>query len=358
MLGDKFSLCSLHVSSLPVDLSPQMREAQSMNFARNIKSRTLKSCLAGLAVVCCGLSAHAQSQFDLRGGGAGLQLDPAPNAPVPAPAPSANVQDGSGVLNLSAVFGADARRIASGLVWNVFSEGVEGKSTLVAQSNEAAPIFVLPAGDYVVHVGYGLAGAVRRVTIEAGRQIADRVPLNAGGLRLVGTLGESRIPPERVSVSIYVPEGANPQGKLVAKDVRPAQLVRLPEGTYHVVSTYLEAATGGLSPAPTNSVVEADVRIQPGRTTEATLRHKAAQLTLKLVNAPGGEALANTSFTILTPGGDVIREMIGAFPSLVLAEGEYVAIARRDGGAYQGTFSVRSGRDRDVEIMARDPLRE
>ncbi len=338
-----------------------MREAQSMNFAQTLKSVTLKFCLAGLTMACCGLSAHAQSQFDLRGGGAGLQFDPqsgAASAPVPAPAPSANVQDGSGVLNLSAVFGADARRIASGLVWNVFSEGVEGSSTLAAQSNEASPIFVLPAGDYVLHVGYGLAGAVRRVTIEAGRQITDRVPLNAGGLRLVGTLGESRIPPERVAVSIYVPEGANPQGKLVARDVRSAQLVRLPEGTYHVVSTYLEAATGGLSPAPTNSVVEADVRIQPGRTTEATLRHKAAQMTLKLVNAPGGEALANTSFTILTPGGDVIREMIGAFPSLVLAEGEYVAIARRDGGAYQGTFSVRSGRDRDVEIMARDPLRE
>ncbi len=81
-------------------------------------------------------------------------------------------------------------------------------------------------------------------------------------------------------------------------------------------------------------------------------------MTLKLVNAPGGEALANTSFTVLTPGGDVIREMIGAFPSLVLAEGEYVAIARRDGRTYQGTFAVRSGRDRDVEILARETPRQ
>lgn len=313
--------------------------------------------IVGAILVCSGgLAARAQSQFDLRGGGAGLQFEPTQQPP--APPPSVSVQDGSGVLNLSAVFGADARRIAVGLVWNVFREGVEGQNTLVAQSNEAAPIFVLPAGDYVVHVGYGLAGAVRRLSVESGRQVADRVPLNAGGLRVVAMLGESRIPAERISASVYVPEGANPQGKLVAKDLRAAQLLRLPEGTYHIVSTYLEAATGGLSPAPTNSVVEADVRIQPGRTTEATLRHRAALMTLKLVNVAGGEALANTSFTILTPGGDVIREMIGAFPSIVLAEGEYMAIARRDGGAYQGAFSVRSGRDRDVEIMARDPLRQ
>ena len=155
-----------------------------------------------------------------------------------------------------------------------------------------------------------------------------------------------------------MPEGANPQGKLVARDVRPGQLVRLPEGVYHIISTYYEAPPAGVAPAPTNSVVEADVRIQPGRTTEATLRHRAAQITLKLVNAAGGEALANTSFTVLTPGGDVLREMIGAFPTLILAEGEYVAIARRDGRTYQGAFSVRTGRDRDVEILAREAARE
>ena len=170
-------------------------------------------------------------------------------------------------------------------------------------------------------------------------------------------LGDQRISQERLSVSVFVPEGANPQGKLVARDVKAERLLRLPEGTYHIISTYLEPPTAGLSAAPTNSIVDADVRIQPGKTTEATLRHRAALMTLKLVNAPGGEALANTSFTVLTPGGDVIREMIGAFPSVVLAEGEYVAIARRDGRTYQGAFTVRSARDRDVEILAREAPR-
>ena len=77
-------------------------------------------------------------------------------------------------------------------------------------------------------------------------------------------------------------------------------------------------------------------------------------LTLKLVNKPGGEALANTTFTVLTPGGDVIRELMGAFPSLVLAEGEYAVIARHDGKTYQSTFEVQTGMDRDVEVVAQE----
>ena len=98
----------------------------------------------------------------------------------------------------------------------------------------------------------------------------------------------------------------------------------------------------------------ADLRVPAGKLIEATLRHRAATITLKLVNAPGGEALANTSFSVLTPGGDVIRELIGAFPSLVLAEGEYVAIARHDGKTFQNTFKVQSTKDADVEILPKE----
>ncbi len=44
--------------------------------------------------------------------------------------------------------------------------------------------------------------------------------------------------------------------------------------------------------------------------------------------------------------------MIGAFPSLILAEGEYVAIARHANKTYQTTFKVASTDDRDVEVLA------
>lgn len=277
------------------------------------------------------------------------------NAPFASPF-SAPV---SGVLSLSAAFSAEAPRITAGLSWRVFNAapGDDGRHTLVARSSEPTPVFSLPTGDYLVHTSYGLVGSVRRISVSGGAQ-SERIVLNAGGLRITGMLGDVRLASERVSIAIFVPEGNNPQGKLVARDVRADQVVRLPEGPYHIISTYMDTLAPGAPPSPTNSVVDADVRIEAGRLTEATLRHRAAQITLKLVNAPGGEALANTAFTILTPGGDVIREMIGAFPSIPLAEGEYVAIARRDGRTYQGAFQVRTGRDRDVEILARDTPQE
>jgi hypothetical protein len=93
--------------------------------------------------------------------------------------------------------------------------------------------------------------------------------------------------------------------------------------------------------------------VESGKLTDVVLRHHAAVITLKLVRASGAEAIANTSFTILTPGGDVIRELAGAYPSLVLADGEYIVIARQDKATFQSSFTVNPGRDQDAEIIAR-----
>ncbi|MGL5734711.1 MAG: hypothetical protein ACRCYS_07585, partial [Beijerinckiaceae bacterium] len=93
------------------------------------------------------------------------------------------------------------------------------------------------------------------------------------------------------------------------------------------------------------------IKVESGKLTEATMNHRAATVTLKLVTAPGGEALAGTAFSVLTPGGDVIRELIGAYPNMILAEGEYVAIARHQGKVYQRQFKVDSGLDRDIEVL-------
>ncbi len=283
-----------------------------------------------------------------------------PTQETPAPAPPSSVE-GLSTLRLAATLGAnDQQPVRSGVVWRVFEERAQpdGSHKLVAQSEEATPTLPLPDGSYVVHAAYGLAGVTRRVVIE-GRNVIERVPLNAGGLKLIDKLGETKIPAQRLSISIYVPERGNSEAKLVLANAKADDVICLPEGSYHVVSTLLDtgqSAQGGAN--ATNSVVTADLKVPAGKLIEATLRHRAATMTLKLVKQPGGEALANTSFSVLTPGGDVIRELIGAFPSLVLAEGEYVAIARHEGKTYQGAFKVQSTKDADVEIVMRDQANE
>ena len=262
--------------------------------------------------------------------------------------------DGHGVLHLSATLAGDTNPLKSGTRWSVFDERTEadGGHRLVAQSNDPQPTFSLLNGAYVVHASYGFASQMKRVVL-ADKAISERVSLNAGALEVQGFLGEAPITPDKLALSVYVPEHGNPQAKLVVANARPGQILRLPEGMYHIVSTYLDTVgVGSLVPVSnTNSVVNADLRVQAGKLITATVRHRAAVLTLKLVNTPGGEALANTSFTILTPGGDVIRELIGAFPSLVLAEGDYIGIARHSGKTYQSEFKVESAIDRDIEIQ-------
>jgi hypothetical protein len=279
-----------------------------------------------------------------------------PRATTPGPLP---VESGRGTLYLSALLAAgDTQPVRAGLKWRIFDEAAEadGSHKLVAESKDAAPAMPLPEGTYIVHAALGLAGATKRVRINA-EPVSERLVLNAGALRITGLLGDQAINPSKLRISIYVPERGNSEAKLVVANAKASEPIGLPEGIYHVVSTLLDVTGPGAlaqsNATTTNSVINADLRVQAGKLTDASLRHRAAVMTLKLVSNPGGEALANTAFTILTPGGDVIRELIGAFPSLVLAEGEYVAIARHDSKTYQTLFKVVSTLDHDVEIIAK-----
>ena len=283
---------------------------------------------------------------------AGSPVQPASPGPNSA---SHVIETKHGTVHLAATLTSDGPVMRAGLQWRVFADmaGGDGSHKVVAQSADPQPAFDLPNGSYIVHATFGYASTMKRIAV-ADTGSSERLALNAGAIEVDGTLGDAAIPAERLSLAIYVPDHNNPEAKLVVADAKPGQVICLPEGSYHIVSTYLDTeGVGSLTPvSDTNSMVGADLRVQAGKVLQATVKHRAAMETLKLVNAPGGEALANTSFTILTPGGDVIRELIGAFPSLVLAEGDYVAIARHDGRTFQSEFKVQSALDRDVEIIA------
>jgi hypothetical protein len=263
-------------------------------------------------------------------------------AQAPAPA-QPGAQPSRGTLSLSASLAGRGLPIRSGITWRVFEDRGDGTvPTLVARSDEATPRLPLEPGSYIVHAAYGFASDSRRVSFQWSDR-EERLTISAGALKLKGAVGDSPIPPAQLSFAIYVPIGNDAEGRLVARGVRGDEVVRLPEGTYHVVSSY----------GDTNAIMRADLKVEAGQVTEATLNHRAATVTLKLVANAGGEAFAGTAFSVLTPGGDVIREAIGAFPSLTLAEGEYVLIARHDGQVHTREFKVESGLNRDIEVLAK-----
>lgn len=82
----------------------------------------------------------------------------------------------------------------------------------------------------------------------------------------------------------------------------------------------------------------------PGKLSDITLTEKVAKITLKLVSNEGG-VIADTRWSILTQAGDLVTSGVGAFPSFVLAEGDYTVIANHEDGQFRGSsvsFPVRT----------------
>ncbi|MBI5264463.1 MAG: hypothetical protein HY852_21925 [Bradyrhizobium sp.] len=272
-------------------------------------------------------------------------LAPPSVATVPPPAPIGAAAPGQAVLSLSARYGKDLPPITSGLVWRVFADRPDETGTfkMIREDRTATPNIVLSPGNYVVHVAFGLVSAVRAVSLKSETDRESFV-LPAGGLRIEGRVGTSKIPQNQISFTIYKGSQfeAGERAALVP-NVAAGDVVLLPEGTYYINSNYGDA----------NSVVRSDIRVQAGKLTDVTITHRAAVITLKLVSEKGGEALANTAWSVITPGGDVIKESIGAFPRVVLSEGEYRAIAKNEGKVHERSFNVVNGVDGEVEVVAR-----
>src|SRR5213595_1721180 len=121
--------------------------------------------------------------------------------PVVAP-PGAST--GQAVLSLTARYGKDLPVITNGLVWRVFSDRPDETGTfkLVREERGATPNIVLPPGSYVVHVALGLVSAVRAVTLKSETDRQSFL-LPAGGLRIEGRVGASKIPQNQISFAIY-----------------------------------------------------------------------------------------------------------------------------------------------------------
>ncbi|HEX7882776.1 MAG TPA: hypothetical protein VF499_08565 [Afipia sp.] len=259
--------------------------------------------------------------------------------PQPAQTPA------QGVLALTARFGKDLPPVSGGVVWRVYSDkpDASGAFQLVREDRTATPNIVLAPGGYVVHASLGLVSAVRPVTLR-NDTVREQFDLPAGGLRIEGRVGTSKIPQGQITFSIY--KGSQfevGERAPLAQNVAAGDVLLVPEGIYYIISNYGDA----------NSVVRSDIRVQAGKLTDVTVTHRAAVITLKLVSDKGGEALANTAWSVITPAGDVIKEYNGAFPKVILSEGEYRVIAKNEGKVFERPFNVSNGVDGEIEVLAR-----
>lgn len=270
---------------------------------------------------------------------------PVPYAPSLEGTPAVPAPERQRDLVLEARLVADGPPLANGVTWRVFGSrpGPDGQLVLVATAEGGSTTVQLASGDYLIHAAFGRAGATKRVSIADGDKMESLV-LDAGGLKLDAIVGDNEtVPAEHLAFDI-LREDDNGELVTVVPGAKPGLVLRLAAGTYHVISRY-----GGV-----NAVVRADIQIEPGKLTEVVMRHTGAEVTLKLVSVEGGEAVANTSWTVLTKDGTTVHESIGAFPSIVLAEGSYEAVASHQDQVYSREFTVEPGVDRDIEVQFSD----
>lgn len=272
---------------------------------------------------------------------------PQPKPQAPSQPPSA-AQPGTPVpVALSAVLTEGGQKIQSGLVWRFFEPdpGPDGRYKLITTDRNATPEMRLPPGEYLINAAYGLSHVTKKIKVEPGKPLQDTFVLNAGGLRLGAVLAKGQaIPASNVRYDIFSDETDQfGNREKVLGDAKPGLIIRLNAGAYHIVSVYGDA----------NAIVRADVTVEPGRLTEATINHTAGKVTFKLVLQPGGEALADTKWNILTPGGDVVKESAGALPTHILAAGNYTVLARHAGKNYTREFTIEPGDTKQIEVVIR-----
>jgi hypothetical protein len=251
----------------------------------------------------------------------------------------------TGRLSLSARLTAEGDPLAGGVIWRVFeaSPGLDGRLRIIARAEGGAVRLDVAEGSYLVHAAFGRAGATKKIVVGA-ENIEETIVLNAGGLSMKAEFAEGgAIAPFKLRFSVYDAELQDDgERRLIAANIQPGSVVRLSEGNYHVVSTY----------GTVNAIVRTDVVVEPGVVTEATVQHRAAEVILKLVAAAGGEALADTSWSVYTESGELLFQSIGAYAPVVLAEGLYTAVAKHRERVFEKDIVVENGKSGEVEVLA------
>jgi len=268
------------------------------------------------------------------GGGARQPSPAASSGPAP-PVP----------VTFKALLTEGGPKVESGLVWRVFSlkPGPNGTRKLISTHREANPTAALAPGEYLVNAAYGLSNLTKRLKVESGRSLEETFVLNTGGLKLGAVLANGQpLPAGSVHFDILSDdEDQFGKRRTILGNAKPGVVIRLNAGAYHIVSLYGRA----------NATVRADVTVEPGKITDATIKHAAAPVTFRLVQKAGGEALADTKWTILTPTGDVVKEVAGALPTNILAAGNYAVVANHNGESYTSKFAVATGEAKQIEVV-------
>lgn len=278
------------------------------------------------------------------------ELTPPVPTLAPKPAQTVAVQVQLPVpVTFKALVTEQGPKLQAGLTWRVFASKTSPDGhgyQLLSTHREAMPTAALLPGEYLVNAAYGLSNLTKKIKVESGRSLEETFVLNTGGLKLSAALASGEAAPEGAVKFDILSDDEDQRGNrhMILDNAKPGLVVRLNAGAYRIESLYGDA----------NAIVRADVTVEPGKITEATIKQTGSKTTFKLVQTLGGEALADTKWTILTSAGDVVKENAGALPTHILSPGSYAVVADHGGLSYTRKFSIEPGDTKQIEVVVDD----
>jgi hypothetical protein len=192
----------------------------------------------------------------------------------------------------------------------------------------------VPPGDYRIDIDYGLAQFSRLVTLDSQRRLSLIFNLNTGGIRV---LSRVTIEPPTAGFAtahrLFALSGRN-RARLVAKNAKPGELLRLPAGTYRVESEL----------TPGNAVAHAEVDVKPGMLSAVEIDHQAGVVRLGLAKP------LHHGFTwqVIDARGRIAAEAAATSLNVVLTPGRYQARATSGEVTFSSEFTVAAGRSLNI----------
>jgi hypothetical protein len=278
------------------------------------------------------------------------------SAPSPLPRPERNITNqtppsstipingtSNQILNLSAKISENGSIISKGVIWRVFNSepSQNGEMEILAKSQDSIASIAIKPGNYIIHASYGLAQTSKTIRVDK-KPKNELLVLNSGALKLnAAIVGDINIISSKITFDIFTTPPDQTEQVAIVKGAKPNTIINLNAGNYNVTSYF-----GSI-----NATVSAELKVEPGQITQATLYHKAGEVSFKLVSEAGGRAIPDVDWVIKDDKDKILLTSMSAFPTAILSEGDYTVIAKRGQNVYNRNFSVKAGSTKEIEVL-------
>ncbi|WP_370930874.1 hypothetical protein [Bartonella sp. DGB1] len=226
--------------------------------------------------------------------------------------------------------------------WFLFTNN-ENKPKLIFQKKGGSEVLTIPKGDYILVTLYGYAKDISYLNI-TNDNYKKNINLNAGILSLSPYFKDKKnIKKQELkdfSFSISLINEEQDSEIVVIDKILPETPIIIKQGFYNITTYY----RGEIA-------AKNELNIVAGKYTQADVKLDSAQITVSLANSESGEALAGTSWSIITETNDLVYEKTSSYISPMLIAGTYTVMAKYDGELYQKNIMVKSGEHKNVTLI-------